>query len=512
LLRAVADSFQNLSAFRVEGHVSQELDTNDHIAFRVAGRSRQLYIEVTGGEDWMTGLPYTAICDGGSGWAYYKKSKSYQKVSPDDWNRGYCTPGSLTGFEHVADNVRSARITGTSQVEFEGHVQPCVVVEAVYRVINEVMVVPGITGKIGRVSRTLCIDEVRKLILTDRLEADLDGNEHPPHLVESVSYDRIERNPNLPAALFEFHAPEGATEMRPPEPPKTIAQNSPSPGPYDHKPANPLSLEKPEYSQEAWDEGIQGRVVLLVDVGAEGGIRKVTVQNSLGWGLDEKAIETVRKARFEPATNGGQPVDGGASIQIEFSLPDKRPAQASVGPINRTAAPVRLPQVELEVPTDLDYFFFVVAVNFKAPEVCPKINAMARGSGWSRRGYEVSVLQSECYSELATLLHQARLCDHVRPVRVEGLDGSGFDKAYCLTQLHGGTISVPFQMEPFARIMQSMGYGDADVKPFVARLDACKAADPEALSEVYWEFVSNMKYRGSARDRAEFLRRVMSLK
>ena len=44
-----------------------------------------------------------------------------------------CTPGTLTSFEHVADDVTSAVITGVGRARFEGRFQPCTEVEAHYR-------------------------------------------------------------------------------------------------------------------------------------------------------------------------------------------------------------------------------------------------------------------------------------------------------------------------------------------------------------------------------------------
>jgi TonB family protein len=42
------------------------------------------------------------------------------------------------------------------------------------------------------------------------------------------------------------------------------------------------------------------------------------VARSLGFGLDEKAIEAVRQWRFKPATKNGVPVAAPATIEVRF--------------------------------------------------------------------------------------------------------------------------------------------------------------------------------------------------
>lgn len=76
----------------------------------------------------------------------------------------------------------------------------------------------------------------------------------------------------------------------------------------------------PEYSDEARKAHYQGVVSLLAVIGADGIPRNLRVQQSLGLGLDEKAIGAVRKWRFEPATKGGHPVPVLMVVQVDFRL------------------------------------------------------------------------------------------------------------------------------------------------------------------------------------------------
>ena len=76
----------------------------------------------------------------------------------------------------------------------------------------------------------------------------------------------------------------------------------------------------PEYSEEARQAKYQGTVVLWVVIGPEGHAREIRVQRTLGMGLDEKAIEAVRKWRFEPALKDGRPVAVQVNVEVNFRL------------------------------------------------------------------------------------------------------------------------------------------------------------------------------------------------
>jgi periplasmic protein TonB len=61
-------------------------------------------------------------------------------------------------------------------------------------------------------------------------------------------------------------------------------------------------------------------VVLWVVIGADGKPREMRVQRSLGMGLDQKAIEAVRRWKFEPAQKDGVPVAVQVHIEVNFRL------------------------------------------------------------------------------------------------------------------------------------------------------------------------------------------------
>ena len=76
----------------------------------------------------------------------------------------------------------------------------------------------------------------------------------------------------------------------------------------------------PEYSQEARKKKYEGVVVVMVVVTTEGKATDIQVFKGPGLGLDEKAVEAVRKWRFKPAMKDGMPVAAKVPIECNFRL------------------------------------------------------------------------------------------------------------------------------------------------------------------------------------------------
>lgn len=77
---------------------------------------------------------------------------------------------------------------------------------------------------------------------------------------------------------------------------------------------------EPEYSEEARKAKYQGTVLLAVEVWEDGLAHNIRVVRTLGLGLDEKAVEAVKKWRFSPGKKDGKPVRVAAQIQVSFRL------------------------------------------------------------------------------------------------------------------------------------------------------------------------------------------------
>ena len=77
---------------------------------------------------------------------------------------------------------------------------------------------------------------------------------------------------------------------------------------------------EPEYSEEARKARYQGSVMLRVIVDEHGAVRHIEVSRPLGLGLDEKAVDAVRKWRFQPGRQDGKPVPVWAMVEVFFRL------------------------------------------------------------------------------------------------------------------------------------------------------------------------------------------------
>jgi TonB family protein len=76
----------------------------------------------------------------------------------------------------------------------------------------------------------------------------------------------------------------------------------------------------PEYSEEARKARFEGTVVLETIIRRDGTIDVVHLLRSLGFGLDQTAMEAVKKWRFKPATKNGVAVDSFLNVEVRFNL------------------------------------------------------------------------------------------------------------------------------------------------------------------------------------------------
>jgi TonB family protein len=85
------------------------------------------------------------------------------------------------------------------------------------------------------------------------------------------------------------------------------------------EPPKPLHQPKPEYPDLARKRGIEGTVLLQVLVGLDGSVKEVKVMRGIE-GLDQAAIEAVKKWRFQPAHSKGEPIECWVAAPIWFHL------------------------------------------------------------------------------------------------------------------------------------------------------------------------------------------------
>lgn len=76
----------------------------------------------------------------------------------------------------------------------------------------------------------------------------------------------------------------------------------------------------PRFSNEARRKKFQGVCIVSVIVDTRGNPREIEVLQHLGMGLEQKAVDTVRRYKFKPATLDGKPVAVAVKIQVNFKL------------------------------------------------------------------------------------------------------------------------------------------------------------------------------------------------
>jgi len=91
----------------------------------------------------------------------------------------------------------------------------------------------------------------------------------------------------------------------------------------NHKPRPVAGNPKPHYPLLARNKGIEGRVVVNVLVSAQGTVKTISVGQSSGSRLlDKAALQTVKKWRFHPVLHNGKAVPSSETVPVVFKLKD----------------------------------------------------------------------------------------------------------------------------------------------------------------------------------------------
>jgi TonB family protein len=85
------------------------------------------------------------------------------------------------------------------------------------------------------------------------------------------------------------------------------------------KPPVAIHSPDPEYTVAAHNAKIEGSVVLTATIGTDGLAHDIKVARSLGYGLDEQAVEALKKWTFKPAKSAGKPVPTRSAFEMPFS-------------------------------------------------------------------------------------------------------------------------------------------------------------------------------------------------
>ena len=85
-------------------------------------------------------------------------------------------------------------------------------------------------------------------------------------------------------------------------------------------------------------------------IGADGKPGEIAVGRPIGFGLDESAVDSIRKAKFQPAVKDGKPVPVMLDLVVQFRIYSKR-TEATGG----SAATDKLAEPELPGPYSLTH-------------------------------------------------------------------------------------------------------------------------------------------------------------
>lgn len=78
-----------------------------------------------------------------------------------------------------------------------------------------------------------------------------------------------------------------------------------------------------EFAQQC---GVAGMALYQAVIGTDGTPEEISVARPIGFGLDENAVEAIRKAKFEPAMKDGKPVSVFLDLVVQFRIYSKRTA------------------------------------------------------------------------------------------------------------------------------------------------------------------------------------------
>lgn len=136
----------------------------------------------------------------------------------------------------------------------------------------------------------------------------LNGNPVPVLVRVRVSF--FDLNPAVPAVVTRVgRFPDAQRQLH-----DRMAEKA------EYTPPQPIHTAVAEFSEQARRQKIQGVVLVSVLVNEEGVPIDPRVEKSLGYGLDEKALEAALKYQFKPAMRDGQPVSARITIEQSFKL------------------------------------------------------------------------------------------------------------------------------------------------------------------------------------------------
>jgi protein TonB len=81
-----------------------------------------------------------------------------------------------------------------------------------------------------------------------------------------------------------------------------------------------MSEAKVPYPEAARRAGVEGLVIVAITVDSDGNVTDAKIVSGPGYGLEEAALQGIKKFRFKPATKNGEPVSTELKYRYRFTL------------------------------------------------------------------------------------------------------------------------------------------------------------------------------------------------
>jgi TonB family protein len=128
----------------------------------------------------------------------------------------------------------------------------------------------------------------------------------PIRLVEEIE------TVDVPETDVIFDIPEGPPPADEPEGPIMVGGDVLAP--------EKINAPPPQYTEIARKARIQGVVIVQAIIDKEGSVTNVKVLKGLPMGLDQAAVDAIKKWKFKPATLNGKPVAVYYNLTVNFQL------------------------------------------------------------------------------------------------------------------------------------------------------------------------------------------------
>ena len=133
----------------------------------------------------------------------------------------------------------------------------------------------------------------------------------PPEIKLEPNQDVLRMILNIPSAGVRYPAGNAVTS-------NDVGKVFPVGG--NVKPPRVRFASEPDFPEKDRKAKHKGTVIVKAVVGTDGKVHNPQVVRSLGWGLDEKAVEAVKQWVFDPATKDGHAVPVYVQIEVNFKL------------------------------------------------------------------------------------------------------------------------------------------------------------------------------------------------